>query len=71
MTDDQLALLNVSQVAEILGVSKARAYALIADGSIPAVRLRRQLRVSRGALEKFIAQGGRPLSGAGRADTAA
>ena len=71
MTDDQLTLLNVSQVAAILGVSKARAYALIADGSIPVVRLRRQLRVSRGALEKFIAQGGRPLAGAWHVEPAA
>ena len=62
MNDDRITLLNVSQVALILGVSKARVYALIADGSIPVVRLRRQLRVSRGALEKFIERGGRPLA---------
>ena len=71
MNDDQLTLLNVSQVAVILGVTKARAYTLIADGSIPVVRLRRQLRVSRAALEKFIEKGGRPLTGDRRAETAA
>ena len=55
-----MQLLTVPQVAQVLGVRPARAYELIRDGAIPAVRLRRQVRVSAETLRAWIDGGGRP-----------
>ena len=57
-------LLNVDAVAEYLGVPKARAYTLLRSDKLPAIRLGRQVRVSRVALEAFCASGGAPLTDA-------
>jgi excisionase family DNA binding protein len=51
-------LLRVSEVADLIGVSKATAYDLISRGSIPSVRLagrgdRGMLRVPADALKKL------------------
>lgn len=48
-------LLKGSEVAEILNVSKAFAYRMMAQGRIPAVRLGRSVRVRPEDLEGFIA----------------
>ena len=50
--DDEL--LRADRVAVILGVSVPRAYARMAAGQIPTVRIGRSVRVSRRALEKWI-----------------
>lgn len=39
------ALLRMDEVAEILGISRARAYTLVAEGAIPSVRIGRSRRV--------------------------
>ena len=58
-----MRLLRMTEVAEILGVSLARAYALAREGLIPAVRLGRQVRVEHAALRKWIEDGGHSLPG--------
>jgi excisionase family DNA binding protein len=61
-------LLTAQQVAVLLQVPKARVYQLAREGLIPTVHLGRQVRVSAGALEKWIADGGRALPGDWRRD---
>jgi excisionase family DNA binding protein len=58
-----MSLLTVSEVAQVLRVPRARAYALIREGMLPAVRIGRQLRVAEDALAEWIAQGGQALPG--------
>ena len=43
-----------SDVASILGISKALAYRLLAEGAIPSVRFGRTVRVRTEDLENFI-----------------
>ena len=71
MQEQLPVLLRVPEVAASLGVRPARVYALIANGTIPAVRLGRQIRISKHAIESFVDQGGKPLSGGWREDSAA
>lgn len=47
-------LLSMAEVATILGISLGRAYELARRGIIPSVRLGRQVRVDRIALEKWL-----------------
>ncbi len=47
-------LLRGREVAEILGISKALAYRLISQGSLPAVKFGRTVRVRPEDLDKFI-----------------
>jgi len=56
-------LLNVKVVAEMLDATEYRVYTLAREGILPSVRLGRQLRFSAEALDKFIANGGKPLPG--------
>lgn len=49
------ALLRVREVAAELGMSRPRAYALIADGVIPHVRINeRTIRVPRASLDAWL-----------------
>ena len=50
--DDQL--LRASDIAEFLNVSKSRAHELMANGTLPAIRIGRSIRVSRKSLERWI-----------------
>jgi excisionase family DNA binding protein len=56
-------LLTLEQLAEVLGVSYARAAELARRNMIPTVRLGRQIRIDPGRFEEFIASGGRALPG--------
>ena len=56
-----MKLLTISEVARVLGVRRARAYELAKTGVIPAVHLRRQVRVSDVALREWVAAGGQRL----------
>ncbi len=47
-------LLKPAEVAEILQVSKAMAYALMQRGEIPTVRIGKVVRVRRVDLQKYI-----------------
>ena len=51
-------LLTIDEVAEILSVSSARAYQLARSGTIPVVRLGRQVRVDSEKLRLWIERGG-------------
>jgi excisionase family DNA binding protein len=62
-------LLTIRQAARLMGVSRLRGYALVRDKILPPgvyVRLGRQVRIDRVALEQFLAKGGAALSGGWR-----
>jgi putative molybdopterin biosynthesis protein len=61
-----MRLLKAKMLAEMLGVSEARAYELMREKILPTVRLGRQVRVSENALEQFVASGGKALPGGWR-----
>jgi excisionase family DNA binding protein len=48
------ALLRVAEAAQLLNVSRAKAYELIAAGAIPSVRVGASVRVPRAALLEWI-----------------
>lgn len=52
--DEQHEWLKVPEVAELLRVARSRAYELVADGEIPAVRIGRSVRVSRKELDRWL-----------------
>lgn len=47
-------VLRVEEAAALLSVSRAQAYALIARGEIPSVRVGKAVRVPRRALEAWL-----------------
>jgi excisionase family DNA binding protein len=47
-------LLTPSEVAEILKVSKAKAYSLLKNGEIPTVRIGTLVRVRQQDLERYV-----------------
>lgn len=49
-------LLTVRQVAERLAISRAKAYALVESGRLPAIRIDRSVRVSSTALKLWLDQ---------------
>lgn len=61
-------LLRISDVAEILDVTTARAYELARDGTLPVVRLGRQYRVDPDRLQEWLDNGGKPLPGGWKRD---
>jgi excisionase family DNA binding protein len=46
--------LKVPEVAEVLRIARSRAYELVADGEIPAVKIGRSVRVSRKELDRWL-----------------
>lgn len=46
--------LKVPEVAEVLRIARSRAYELVANGEIPAVRIGRSVRVSRKELDHWL-----------------
>jgi excisionase family DNA binding protein len=60
---EKIHLLTVSEVSSLLSLRKARIYALVREGLLPAVRFGRQVRIERGALNEWIRLGGRSLPG--------
>ncbi len=52
----QKPVLRVPELAELLGKSEQRVYALIADGRIPGIiRLGRSVLISRAAIDRWLA----------------
>ncbi len=54
MANRDRALLRVEEAAEMLGISRARAYELAASGVIPSVQIGRLRRVPLRQLEEWI-----------------
>jgi excisionase family DNA binding protein len=52
--DEQHEWLKVPEVAEVLRIARSRAYELVADGEIPAVKIGRSVRVSRKELDRWL-----------------
>jgi excisionase family DNA binding protein len=49
-------LYRVNEAAEILGMSKSKAYEMIAGGELPYIRVRDSIRIPRADLELWIEQ---------------
>lgn len=57
-------ILIANEVAGMLRIDRQRVYELVRQGAIPSIRLgERQIRFSRQAIEKFIADGGNQNAG--------
>ncbi len=52
--DKEHEWLKVPEVAEVLRIARSRAYELVADGEIPAVKIGRSVRVSRKELDRWL-----------------
>lgn len=52
--DEQQEWLKVPEVAELLRIARSRAYELVADGEIPAVKIGRSVRVNRKELDRWL-----------------
>lgn len=52
--DAEHEYLKVPKVARVLRIARSRAYELVADGEIPAVKIGRSVRVSRKELERWL-----------------
>jgi excisionase family DNA binding protein len=59
--DARHEFMKVAEVAQELRIARSRAYELVANGSIPAVRIGRSVRVRRKELESWL-QGQRYLN---------
>jgi excisionase family DNA binding protein len=46
--------LKVSEMAEVLRIARSRAYELVAEGEIPAIKIGRSVRVSRKDLDRWL-----------------
>ena len=52
--DTQHEFLKVPEVAKELRIARSRAYEMVANGTIPAVKIGRSVRVSRKELERWL-----------------
>ena len=52
--DTQREYLKVPEVAKELRIARSRAYELVANGTIPAVKIGRSVRVSREELDRWL-----------------
>lgn len=52
--DEQHEWLKVPEVATELRIARSRAYELVADGEIPAVKIGRSVRVRRKELDRWL-----------------
>jgi len=53
--ESQHEYLKVPEVAKVLRIARSRAYELVAEGQIPAVRIGRRVRVPRHELDRWLA----------------
>ena len=58
MSSNDKLTFSVPEAAEVLGISRALAYELVARKQLPAVRLGRRLLVPRHAIDTLLHQGG-------------
>ncbi|MFA7324031.1 MAG: helix-turn-helix domain-containing protein [Candidatus Nanopelagicales bacterium] len=58
MLQDSRRFLTLADIAELLNISAAQAYALVRNGELPAIKIggRGQWRVERATLELYIAR---------------
>ena len=53
--EDKLAF-SVTEMAELLGIGRSKAYALVRSGTIPSLRLGRRIVIPKLALSRFLAE---------------
>jgi len=52
--EQQHEYLKVPEVAEVLRISRSRAYEMVAEGEIPSVRIERSVRVNRKEFDRWL-----------------
>ncbi len=52
--DTQHEFLRIAEVAQELRIARSRAYELVANGTLPAVKIGRSVRVRRKELERWL-----------------
>lgn len=52
--DGEHEYLKVPEVAKVLRIARSRAYELVANGEIPAVKIGRSVRISRRDLDRWL-----------------
>ena len=53
--EDKLAF-SVTEMAELLGIGRSKAYELVRSGTIPSLRLGRRIVIPKLALSRFLAE---------------
>ncbi len=53
--EDKLAF-SVTEMAELLGIGRSKAYELVGSGTIPSLRLGRRIVIPKLALSRFLAE---------------
>lgn len=48
---------SVTEIAELLGISRSTAYESVRDGTIPSLRFRRRIVIPKSALERLLGPG--------------
>jgi excisionase family DNA binding protein len=64
VTNDRPLTIRIEAAAQILGISRAQAYAMTATGELPSILIRRSRRVPVRQLEEWVEQhvtGGSPM----------
>ena len=59
--DDGTSLLRVGEVAELLGLSRSKVYAMTASGELPVIKIGTAVRVPKKALEEWIERNTQPV----------
>jgi excisionase family DNA binding protein len=62
VADDDRLVFTVAEAGELLGISRAFAYELVARGELPVIRLGRRRLVPKVALLALVGAGGSPLA---------
>lgn len=60
-TDPERATLSIDEVARILGIGRAGAYAAAKHGDLPVIRIGSRILVVRAALERLLASAGKKI----------
>lgn len=63
MTSDERLTLTIREAAALLGLSRGSAYQAVLTGQMPHIKIGRRLLVPRVALDRLLAEAGKPREG--------
>ena len=56
MNQEDKLVYSVTEIAELLGIGRSKAYELVRSGTIPSLRLGRRIVIPKLALSRFLAE---------------
>jgi excisionase family DNA binding protein len=68
-TSQETELLAAAEVAELVGVKESTVYRWCSEGKLPCLKIGKNWRIRRGALEDFLKESGRPRTLLGQLDS--